>query len=1016
MTRKINGYNATRLQVESAKHDVWSPDSLALSNGRHDITLSDLASISPMGINKSTDQTGFNRSTWTEVTGWNVRTGYPSTSLVGNAIEIQQKHRGIIRFNAWFAFQVFALLNIGIRLKINGQVVRTISHSRSAGAISYVGDFEYGDRVTVEIKYESKFQFLFFPVQYLTGTLLSGSYMTIEKYDRSAIDFQFDMTYDDSANFFFTENLSMVAPDYGKKQPDLYAVDVSGSNNTVSEETVFTWGPVLAQSRTPIPVDQGYVVDFSGKFRVRRFGIAQKDNPGSNFVIRLSLWGQGARSDEYGDQEVSQELLHYETAFGSQASAAYFDVTIPTNTPVVIPDNINRVYFTAVIKTASNDSLSPAQYKAVSGGVANNCYFGWYNSEPLKIIVTPPDDQITHEHPLSQTGVAFKNRKFFSNVSEPKNLVVMGAHDSSTQLLVYKYDLATSIRGSLIGTYSISEGERKVISVQSDTGAIELDSPNTTPASINRTKSGNQTIAGSWTDITGYTNGSDTITITENGLATISCVGVFSDSNSGKQIRFLVNGVVQSAWAASGATATGSYQMYLNAGDQVKMQAIRVLSSSVLATDTKIDITYVASKMDYYVESLTAETWDTLYETQTRLDRIEWSDITDDLNSITVLRQEFKSGKMTLRFVSDQLNNGTLAPGKRVRLVTLNYGDSETAEGLQDYLVVFTGTIRDFKVSYNYEGRPFVEVDIYDAFKTLEESEGYYYYDKPLEYANMLHGVGKQVVIDQLEVTGPYEDAPDGLQNLPSSYQSSAKIDETLEAVRNTNKGYVYVDRTDKIVYKSDLNSDSKLSVGDSYARSDISYGKIEKGTSTESIINMVKPEEHSLDAVAIAKRNVSNTVPFTLEDIPDKHQMAKYFYRQDSINIYGERSEVFPVVRGTGQLMDLRLAEYGSNFREWAIDILNDYDLHKNQVSRVMLVPNNFNQLKQISELEILDAVRIYYKNEEHTAFIRKIEWYVQNNHIRVEIYFQREKRQSAWLPSIESVDSYTNLWFETW
>ncbi|MET8315014.1 hypothetical protein ABZU78_12920 [Rhodococcus erythropolis] len=127
-------------------------------------------------------------------------------------------------------------------------------------------------------------------------------------------------------------------------------------------------------------------------------------------------------------------------------------------------------------------------------------------------------------------------------------------------------------------------------------------------------------------------------------------------------------------------------------------------------------------------------------------------------------------------------------------------------------------------------------------------------------------------------------------------------------------------------------------------------------------------------------------------------------------------KAEKFPVVRGTGDIQDLRIADFGSSFLEWSTGILNDYDLDKNRISRVMLVPNNFNQLRQIGELEILDAVRIYYKNEEHAAFIRKIEWYVQNNHIRVEIYFQREKRQSAWLPSIESVDSFTNLWFDTW
>lgn len=129
------------------------------------------------------------------------------------------------------------------------------------------------------------------------------------------------------------------------------------------------------------------------------------------------------------------------------------------------------------------------------------------------------------------------------------------------------------------------------------------------------------------------------------------------------------------------------------------------------------------------------------------------------------------------------------------------------------------------------------------------------------------------------------------------------------------------------------------------------------------------------MDISSLSERSVATSTPVDLEDIPSKTQLANYYYRSDSIRAYGERSEIFPVVRGTRDIQDLRIADFGSSFLEWSTGILNDYDLHKNRISRVMLIPNNFNQLKQISELDILDAVRIYYKNEEHTAFIRKIE-----------------------------------------
>ena len=80
------------------------------------------------------------------------------------------------------------------------------------------------------------------------------------------------------------------------------------------------------------------------------------------------------------------------------------------------------------------------------------------------------------------------------------------------------------------------------------------------------------------------------------------------------------------------------------------------------------------------------------------------------------------------------------------------------------------------------------------------------------------------------------------------------------------------------------------------------------------------------------------------------------------------------------------------------------------------MIIPDNFYDLKRLSELEIFDAIKILWKNEQHVCFIRKMEWTIADNHVRLELYFARESSGVAWTPNVEVAEGYTDLYFDTY
>ncbi|OZE25666.1 hypothetical protein CH262_12480 [Rhodococcus sp. 05-2255-1e] len=922
------------------------PDGIAISNGMYDKDLSyDLpaTAITPMGMNKNNAQTLANK-TWTDITSWVVRSGFAGTVIANDGLVVAQPMRANISVVLSYARPsgTYVAQSTSTRILINGVIAKESAiEGTGTSKVGLTIDVKAGD--VIKVQGWTNFARYTVGLGFINTTLLSatlnagtGTYVSFSKAKLGAVDFQNDLVFEQESKFIEKDNGVFVMPNGKKKALPLNRITASWSgsisnnvrltkssgnvtdvditstpsgSNSITNYSAVSLGPVLAQSKIPYPVSEGMLVNFGGTLMVRRSGTAERteEDAATGMKVRFALWGKGKDSTEYGDIDVDLELIWFEAELQASGSLSKTTqvYTIPAMADAVVPPNISQVYFTAALKQTAVDDYASATFENAERAGSNAAYFGTSFSDPLYIkLELPSAEQNTYRHPLSSTGVALKNRKYFDNMQRPKALTFFG-NNSAVSLDIYKSSNRT--RGSLIGTFAASAGERKTVVIESDTGQIEL---------------------------------------------------VSSDP--------------------------------------------------------------------YWVESCKPISYDTLDETQTTLERIEWTDISEPLNSIVAGRDEYAISKMQLSFVSDSLaNSNLLMPGKRVRMLINHYGNSPIPTSMYGdtyspsyaasaYNVAFTGMIRDYRVKYDYRNRPFIEVTVEDAHRSLADTDGKYMYDLPEEYAPMLNGLGHSVTIDGIDVSGSWRNKTDSSKNQPSAFVDGMKVDEALASMRNSRKGFVYVDRFNVICYKSTLDTQPKLTLADSFARGDISYSKLDKGTDTEAVINQVKPSEYRVDLDELKKRTVDSDLPAQIEPIQTLNETSQWWYDQQSIRSYGAREATFPVVRGTGKIEDIRNGELGPGFHDWADAIMDDYVLAKNKVSRVMIIPDNFYDLKRLSELDIFDAVKIIWKNEQHVCFIRKMEWTIADNHVRLELFFSRERSGVAWTPLIVPGESYADIYFD--
>lgn len=486
---KIDGDDVTIL-VEQSSTPRYVKDGVATPQGRYTLPLFTTEQVYPeRQMNKSGDVTL--ALTPAVLGGWTPESG---STVTDNALIAPVSGQAYVNIN--LKLETYKALT-SVQIRVNGVTVHQDSTTGSTLSIKRVLYLHAGDAVSIVTWWAKNGSvWIWEPSQY-SKVLAAGSYVSFEDFPDQSIDFQEDMVYGSDKGFWSDSWGQYVTPTY-LKQGMPFATSISLRATATSSSATTTSilargsvsGPILAQSRIPIPVVPGSKVNFSGQFRVRRTGTNEQTESGVDtpVSVRFALWGIGIQVDEYGvesliPEELMMQMFQLQPAGSEDESMMEFTlVNLPT--PATVQRGMEGMYFTVSLVHDLDSSYGAGTFTSkVSQASGENKppkttsemrYFGWSTANPLKITVDlPPEVEKVTEHPTSLTGVAFKNRKFFEGLDGEAELIFFGMPGQSTTINVYNY---TTERGSLIGTYTASPGERKVVTINAETPKIEIDS------------------------------------------------------------------------------------------------------------------------------------------------------------------------------------------------------------------------------------------------------------------------------------------------------------------------------------------------------------------------------------------------------------------------------------------------------------------------------------------------------------------------------------------------------------
>lgn len=498
MYQKIDKDDIT-VQIESSSEDNYVVDGIALSNGRYDLPLTTTEVIVPtQRVTKNANMTL--TDTWQKVTGWTVDGAHAGTTLVNNGLVATMT--GAVMVSATILTDS-ARSTAKYQFRHNDKVVQQGALGK-ATSVSRVMNLIAGDRVEIWAMREQQalgwwIGIIPTPASAIVASRDSSvTQLKIEDYSDEGIDFEKDMAYGTDIGFWDDTWGRYVSPSYLKQGlPFVTEVAVATSRNGTSTSFLSRGsvsGPILAQSRAPIPVIPGSKVNFSGTFRVRKTGSKdEKTESGSLTAInaRFSLWAVGTTTDEYGVESITPiEVMFYMATLqeaGSQ-DETMVEYVLPTIPDATIPDGMEGLYFTCSLvyqadSTYGSGTFTSRQQQGENQNIppkssAEMKYFGWSHANPLKVkIDLPAGIHPVTTHPLSRTGVAFKNRQLFENVKPNAKITFFGTPGSAATINVYNW--ANDTRGTLIGTYSAAANELKTVTVSPTGTAIELSSAGT---------------------------------------------------------------------------------------------------------------------------------------------------------------------------------------------------------------------------------------------------------------------------------------------------------------------------------------------------------------------------------------------------------------------------------------------------------------------------------------------------------------------------------------------------------
>lgn len=921
MYEKITGQDVT-VQIESASADNWIPEGIAVSQGIYDLPIvTNPAAMTPMGMNKSGSFALTNA--YQDITGWSAMGSLSGTVITGNkALVVAETGSIMIQASVSFSggFFGFNLWSSGmVRIILNNEIIAT-KQGRSNVTLRKVVNVAAGDQIYIQAKGVRQNSFTDYPTISASGTKVEFS-----GYDQSAIDFEEGMAYAGDVGFYDDTWGRYVSSTHLKRGLPMTTageieVDATttgdGAGNYYTDESAYIYlsrgsasGPILAQTRVPMSVYEGSKVNWEGIFRVRRTGSKDEqtdDGVLTGLNVRFSIWGVGIVTDEYGvDSVQSQEIMFYQATLQSANSESeiMIEYTLPTLPDATVPEGVDSIFFTCSLVQVESELYSAGTFttkkKSQNQGptppptsTAEMKYFGWKHTNPLKLKVAPPSTvrRVT-THPLSRTGVAYKNPSVFTNVKANAKITFFGFPGTGCTVDVYNYNTTTSTRGTLIGSYSVAANATSTVTISPGSGVTAIE-------------------------------------LVKNGAN------------------------------------------------------------------------------DVYVESVLNETSDTLTTLKTQIRESTFTTINDDIAKISIISEEGDTGTATIDFCSatlDPFTSTVLDAGKVIRILGRHYGAGNQVKpagwtGEAEYGTIFTGVVMEITTEYDYNEEPIIQVICYNAGDALEKSKPGVAFDTYEKYIPFLNKLGISAKINGMDIGGGRGEMPDKFQFSPSSY-GEYELAKSLHMTRNTNKGYVFVNRYNQLEYLSEPKTTTPFVFTDGTASGDISYGQISKKRKSKQIVNQVELNENTLDAEDFIDTSIGGEdgPPADIR-YPSERKRTATFRNEESVQEFGEISKQFDVVRGDGDLRRLYRNDLGEGFKQWA-DVLLDQNASPSlEIEDISVPVKGSDDIRKLSGLDLLDPVQVIYKGTTYTTKIREIEHTIIPGKWFVEYKFSTNGDKTMW------------------
>lgn len=334
---------------------------------------------------------------------------------------------------------------------------------------------------------------------------------------------------------------------------------------------------------------------------------------------------------------------------------------------------------------------------------------------------------------------------------------------------------------------------------------------------------------------------------------------------------------------------------------------------------------------------------------------IKFANVVDAVSSIDISRQDSEVSTCTVELRDDSGidTNDVFQPGKKIRVrsnVLLNEGaDSWMGRSINPKNVVFTGEVDIRRVEYPRGARPFIKVTCSNAFKSMLEKTNFVM-EMLDSYDNVFPYLGVSTVTDQgvftpqstdinVGVTG--EKGYTGLWRLRDE-QSNMSLLDAVTLTRNSQFGFVWFDRWNRLNLRSDVPTKTTVFTDKSPGANEFSFSYCNLNFGTDNIINYI--DVNAFDQT------------YTVSD----NKEVKFNVVKEEFSI----SDADSIKRNRKAQYKLEL------FKNWSYEdvqtkVLDKYKTPRMTIDTLRFPVRSMTELEQVTQMDIYENITVTYENK---------------------------------------------------